>query len=77
LGLIVSVLVYIILVRVQDGPEIRELPNLGPEPQILADGSPDSEGLPTTTDDDGVLWRQNADGAMDWWDQEMRVWHRW
>ncbi len=56
---------------------MRELPNLGPEPQILADGSPDSEGLPTTTDDDGVLWRQNADGAMDWWDQEMRVWHRW
>ena len=77
LGLIVSVLVYIILVRVQDGPEMRELPNLGPEPQILADGSPDSEGLPTTTDDDGVLWRQNSDGAMDWWDQEMRVWHRW
>jgi hypothetical protein len=77
LGLIVSVLVYIILVRVQDGPEMRQLPNLGPEPQILADGSPDSEGLPTMTDDDGVLWRQNADGAMDWWDQEMRVWHRW
>lgn len=77
LGLIVSVLVYIILVRVQEGPEMVELPNLGPEPQILADGSPDTEGLPTTMDDDGVLWRQHTDGAMDWWDQELRVWHRW
>ncbi len=77
LGLIVSVLVYIILVRVQDGPEMLELPNLGPMPQILADGSPDTEGLPTTIDDDGVMWRQHTDGAMDWWDQELRVWHRW
>ncbi len=48
---------------------MRELPNLGPEPQILADGSPDSEGLPTTTDEDGVLVRQNVVGGMGWWDK--------
>jgi hypothetical protein len=54
-----------------------ELPALGPTPQVLADGSPDSQGLPTTLDDQGVLWRQHPNGAVDWWDGEWSIWHRW
>lgn len=77
LGIIVSVLVYLILVRVQEEPEMADLQNLGPRPQILADGTPDTEGLPTTIDNEGVLWRQHEDGVMDWWDSQLCIWHRW
>ena len=76
LALVVTVLVFLMLVRVRE-PEPLELPNLGPEPQILADGSPDSQGLPTTVDDQGMLWRQHPDGSVDWWDQDWRIWHKW
>ena len=51
--------------------------DLGPTPMILSDGSPDAEGMPTTTDDEGVLWRQHPDGNHDWWDNELRIWVRW
>ena len=76
LALIVSLLVFILLIRNPD-PEPLELPSLGPTPQVLADGSPDAEGLPTTVDDQGVLWRQHPDGAVDWWDRDWSIWHRW
>ena len=77
LGLVVVVLSYLVLVRVKDSDEPLPMRDLGPTPMILPDGSPDSEGLPTTTDDDGVLWRQHPDGNHDWWDAELRVWVRW
>ena len=77
LGLVVVVLSYLLLVRVKDAPEQLPMRDLGPTPMILPDGSPDAEGLPTTTDDDGVLWRQHPDGNHDWWDQELRIWVRW
>ena len=77
LGLVVVVLSYLVLVRVKDSDEQLPMRDLGPTPMILPDGSPDSEGLPTTTDDDGVLWRQHPDGNHDWWDAELRVWVRW
>ena len=57
--------------------DIFEMRDLGPAPMILEDGSPDSEGLPTTVDDEGVLWRQHPDGNHDWWDQDLRIWNRW
>ena len=76
LALVVTVLVFLMLVRIRE-PEQLELPNLGPEPQILADGSPDPQGLPTTVDDQGMLWRQHPDGSVDWWDQDWRIWHKW
>ncbi len=76
LALVVSVLVFVLLVRNRE-PEALELPSLGPTPQVLADGSPDTQGLPTTVDDQGVLWRQHPGGEVDWWDQEWRIWHRW
>ena len=76
LALVVTILVFLMLVRVREEQPL-DLPNLGPEPQILADGSPDSQGLPTTVDDQGMLWRQHPDGSVDWWDQDWRIWHRW
>ena len=76
LALVVTILVFLMLVRVRDKQPL-DLPNLGPEPQILADGSPDAQGLPTTVDDQGMLWRQHPDGSVDWWDQDWRIWHRW
>jgi len=76
LAFIVSIFVFLLLVRNRE-PEPLELPSLGPTPQVLADGSPDPEGLPTTVDDQGVLWRQHPGGALDWWDREWSVWHRW
>ena len=76
LALIVSVFVFLLLVRNRE-PEPLELPSLGPTPQVLEDGSPDTEGLPTTLDDQGVLWRQHPDGTVDWWDREWSIWHRW
>ena len=77
LGLVVVVLSYLILVRVKDDTDELPMRDLGPSPMILADGSPDPEGLPTTTDDEGVLWRQHPDGNHDWWDNELRIWVRW
>ena len=77
LGLVVVILSYLVLVRVKDDDQELPMRDLGPTPMILSDGSPDPEGLPTTTDDDGVLWRQHPDGNHDWWDAELRVWVRW
>ncbi len=76
LALFVSIIVFVVLVRNKE-PEALELPALGPTPQVLADGSPDTQGLPTTLDDQGVLWRQHPGGEVDWWDQEWSIWHRW
>ena len=77
LGLVVVILSYLILVRVKDDTDELPMRDLGPSPMILSDGSPDPEGLPTTTDDEGVLWRQHPDGNHDWWDNELRIWVRW
>jgi hypothetical protein len=77
LGLIVAFIVFFMLVRVKDEEEDSGLRSLGPTPTILPDGSPDPEGMPTTTDDSGTLWRQQPDGSMDWWDQDLRIWHKW
>lgn len=77
LGLIVCLVVFMLLVRVKDEAGTGALRNLGPMPMILADGSPDTQGLPTMTDNDGVLWRQHPDGATDWWDSQLRIWHKW
>lgn len=76
LALLVSIIVFVALVRNKE-PEALELPAIGPTPQVLADGSPDTQGLPTTLDDQGVLWRQHPSGEVDWWDAEWSVWHRW
>ena len=76
LALFVMTVVFLLLIRNRE-PEALDLPSLGPTPQVLADGSPDTQGLPTTLDDQGVLWRQHPDGAVDWWDADWSIWHRW
>ncbi len=77
LGLIVCIVVFMLLVRVKEDTGAGVLRNLGPTPMILADGSPDPQGLPTMTDGEGVLWRQHPDGTTDWWDHQLRIWHKW
>jgi hypothetical protein len=76
LAVFVMTVVFLLLIRNRE-PEALELPSLGPTPQVLADGSPDTQGLPTTLDDQGVLWRQHPDGSVDWWDADWSIWHRW
>jgi len=74
---VIALLAFIFLVRVKDENEVLQMRDLGPKPMILPDGSPDPEGLPTTVDDEGVLWRQHPDGNHDWWDEDLRIWNRW
>lgn len=77
LGLIVAIVVFVLLVRIREDDELLTLPELGPSPQILNDGSPDPEGLPTVVDDDGQLWRKHPDGSLDWWDTTYNIWQKW
>ena len=77
LGLVVSIVVFVLLVRVKDESAPDGLRDLGPTPMILADGSPDAQGMPTLTDEEGILWRQHPDGTTDWWDSQLRIWHKW
>ena len=77
LGLVVCIVVFVLLVRVKDETSSGQFRDLGPTPMILPDGSPDTGGLPTITDDEGVLWRQHPDGSTDWWDAQLRIWHKW
>jgi len=77
LGLIVAIVVFVLLVRIREHDELLTLPQLGPPPQILNDGSPDPEGLPTVLDDEGQLWRKHPDGSLDWWDATYNIWQRW
>jgi len=74
---VVAFLAFIFLVRIKDEKEVFEMHDLAPTPMILPDGSPDSQGLATTVDDEGVLWRQHPDGNHDWWDEDLRIWNRW
>jgi predicted component of type VI protein secretion system len=77
LGLIVCAVVFMLLVRVKEESGASSLRDLGPMPMILPDGSPDAQGLPTMTDAEGILWRQHPDGSTDWWDNQLRIWHKW
>lgn len=76
LGIIVTFSVFLMLARSPQESEEILLVEERPR-QVLADGSPDTKGLPTVRDDHGVLWRQYPDGRMDWWDDEWQVWHGW
>jgi len=40
-------------------------------------GEPDSEGLPTHVDENGMLWRKHENGEVDWWDRASMMWKRW
>jgi len=38
--------------------------------------APDPEGLPSYVDPDGIHWRQQPDGSVDWYDASRGVWSR-
>jgi len=76
LALLVAVIVFLSLVRTE-APTPLDLPQPGAQPQLLEDGSPDHEGMPTIVDDQGVLWRRHPSGDLDWWDRDWQRWHRW
>jgi len=76
LALLVAVIVFLSLVRTE-APTPHDLPQPGAQPQLLEDGSPDHEGMPTIVDDQGVLWRRHPSGDLDWWDRDWQRWHRW
>jgi hypothetical protein len=44
------------------------------DPWSSEDAAPDSEGMPTFADDQGIHWRQHTDGSVDWWDHSTDEW---
>jgi len=70
LSLVLGIAVFVLMMR---GPEDEHL-----EGKILNEtGEPDSEGLPTHTDENGMLWRRHDGGEVDWWDRASMMWKRW
>ena len=69
ISLILGIVVFVLMSR-------------GPSDDFLLGNSgildtPDSEGLPTHTDESGILWRKHGDGELDWWDRNTLSWKRW
>ncbi len=54
--------------------EILLSDGLGYVPPVLTE--PDTEGLPTFTDEEGIMWRRHVDGQVDWWDYQKLLWVR-
>ena len=70
LSLVLGIAVFVLMMR---SPEDDEL--FG---GLLDDmGEPDAEGLPTHTDENGMLWRKHENGELDWWDRASMMWKRW
>ncbi len=70
LALILGIAVFVLMMK---GPEDEQL-----GANMLNEiGEPDSEGLPTHEDENGMLWRRHDDGEMDWWDRSALMWKKW
>ena len=70
LSLALGIAVFVLMMR---SPEDDQL-----GANMLNDmGEPDSEGLPTHLDENGMLWRKHDDGEVDWWDRSSMMWKRW
>ncbi len=70
LALILGIAVFVLMMK---GPEDEQLgANM-----LNETGEPDSEGLPTHEDENGMLWRRHDDGEMDWWDRSSLMWKKW
>ena len=70
LSLVLGIAVFVLMMK---SPEDDEL--FG---GMLDDmGEPDSEGLPTHVDENGMLWRKHDNGEVDWWDRSSMMWKRW
>ena len=70
LSLVLGLAVFILMMRSPQDDEI-----FGGLFDEMAE--PDSEGLPTHTDENGMLWRKHEDGELDWWDRSAMMWKRW
>jgi hypothetical protein len=71
LSIFLGIAVFMIMSRNTEDEDILMSTNLDSE------GNPDSDGLPTHVDDEGILWRRHEDGEVDWWDPSMMMWSRW
>lgn len=70
LSLVLGIAVFVLMMR---GPEDDQIGG-----SMLDEvGEPDSEGLPTHIDENGMLWRRHDDGEVDWWDRASLMWKRW
>ena len=70
LSLVLGIAVFVLMMK---SPEDDELCG-----GLLNDmGEPDSEGLPTHVDENGMLWRKHDNGEVDWWDRSSMMWKRW
>lgn len=70
LSLVLGIAVFVLMIK---SPEDDEL--FG---GLLNEmGEPDSEGLPTHIDENGMLWRKHENGELDWWDRSSMMWKRW
>ncbi|RJU84797.1 MAG: hypothetical protein DWC02_07605, partial [Candidatus Poseidoniales archaeon] len=70
LSLILGIAVFVLMMR---SPEDDQLGGS----MFNEVGEPDPEGLPTHTDENGMLWRRHGDGEVDWWDRASSTWKRW
>lgn len=71
LSIFLGIAVFVLMSRNSEDEDILMSTHLDSE------GNPDSEGLPTHVDDEGILWRRHEDGRVDWWDSSMMMWSRW
>jgi hypothetical protein len=69
LSLLVAIIVFLMLVK-------QPLPN-NDEIDLNQSMLMDAEGLATHVDEKGVIWRQQPDGGVDWWDEGTGMWQRW
>lgn len=70
LSLVLGIAVFVLMMR---SPQDDEL--FGG--MLNEMGEPDSEGLPTHVDENGMLWRKHENGEVDWWDRTSMMWKRW
>ncbi len=68
LALFLGVLIFVVTMNNAPSDEIMS---------SMMQIEPDSEGLPTHLDDEGILWRRHEDGELDWWDESTYSWRRW
>lgn len=68
LALLLGVLIFVVTMNNAPSDEIMS---------SMMQIEPDSEGLPTHLDDEGILWRRHEDGELDWWDESTYSWRRW
>jgi hypothetical protein len=71
LSIFLGIAVFVLMSRKSEDEDILMSSHLDSE------GKPDSEGLPTHVDDEGVLWRRHEGGEVDWWDPSLMKWSRW